>query len=175
MWRGKRYYRCCNTYSLNKGLFLTTVTNNSTSQIPLPLEFLCHFKATWTTQDHKSTTLSRASMNSPLPNNFSLWRPWIVAMWTIGAILKAGQGICSWNTLKQFFHVTECWQAWAALPLLLRLIYLHGLSAKTESEYTLLIFSARKNNTVLGIQTQNYFHSFICLQFKIYPPNYSNN
>lgn len=75
--RGKRHYRCCNTYSLNKGDLFSLATaeeqdhkSNST--------FACIFvplRGYSEPSDRKSTALSTANKNSPPPNSFGLRRP----------------------------------------------------------------------------------------------------
>lgn len=150
MWRGKRHYRCCNTYRLSR----EDIFGESEEQYLKPNStFTCGFVPLWVYSDPSSPGEHsiKYSKNSLPPCYFGLWRPWTVAVLTIWATLKSGEGVCSWNTWKEICCVSDGWQAWAALPLLFKLIYLHGSSARTAPVYTLLIFSARKNNTVLGI------------------------
>lgn len=75
--RGKRRYRCCNTYGLNKGDIFSLATaegqdhkSNST--------FACIFvplRGYSDPSDRKSTAVSTANKNSPPPNSFGLRRP----------------------------------------------------------------------------------------------------
>lgn len=75
--RGKRHYRCCNTYSLNKGDIFSLATaeeqdhkwNSTFACIFVPLRGYSD------PSDRRSTAVSTGNKNSPPPKSFGLRRP----------------------------------------------------------------------------------------------------